>query len=417
MKISRDDLLHRLLPILCSQALGLACGLVGIQLTSRWVSPADYGSYGVFSSLATVGASVIFAGLVKFISRHWQTATDRPGLLRELAVATARRSLWLVVAAAVVTWFFAPSHRLAYCALLFGSALLLTITQLAQSALQAAREHWRDFGVGAGVSVTRSFLPPLLYTTSGLGLSALLVGFLGQALLGALLGSAQVARWWPRSSHLPVARQLTAAYEGPRFIALAVASWILLGVNRWLVASFFGAEVAGYFTLASNIGTILPAMLGFALLQFVQPTWFAATPRDDAERRQLAREVDKVALGYAGLGLGVTTALHLAMPLLIGTLVSARYASAASFVLASGCWSVAATTGLFYHAMMLAAKREESSSAADLGGAAFLIVGSIAAATAGVEYFKGWLLAAPLVPWILNRPLARRAVFRVPDPQ
>ena len=413
MKISREDLRQRLLPILLSQAIGLACGIIGVRLTSHLVDPADYGIYGIFVSLASIGAGVIYIGLVKYVSRHWQGSTDRPGLLRVVFAATVRKAPWLLAAATLATLLAASGQQLVFGVVLFASAYLLTLTQMAQSALQAAREHWRDLGVSAGVSVSRSFLPPLLYAATGAGVRALLVGFLGQALLGALLGAGSLRRWWRRNpTAAPSSPSLTPHYDGPRFVALAIAGWVLVGLNRWLVAWFFGTETAGFFMLASNIGVILPAMLGLVLLLYCQPPWFESVHATLPQREALLRDVDRAAGLYTMLALGLAGALHLAMPGLIGPLVSAKYTPAATFVLMTGFSTTSITIGTFYHAMLLAAKREPACSTADLTGAACLMTGSVLSAVAGLAWFKGWLILAPVVPWLVNRPLARRALLK-----
>ena len=411
MTFSPEDLRHRLLPILLAQGVGLACGIASVQLTSHLVAPADFGLYGVFVSLASVGAGVIYAGLVKFVSRHWRDTTDRAGLIREILAATLRRIPWLILASALAGWMLPARPSLSFGALFFGCALLLAFMQLAQSALQAAREHWRDLGVAATTSVTRSFTPPLLYAASGLGLTALLAGFFLQALVGASLGALAVRRWWPSPAAGTSAKILTPVYDGPQFVALALAGWMLAGLNRWLVAWLFGPEAAGYFTLAGNIGLILPSMLGMVILQYFQPLWFAANPATPDERRRLLAQVDRVALVYTVLAVGLAAVLHRAMPLLVGTLVSPRYAEAARFVFVTGCATTSLTVGFYYHALLLAARRERACSTVDLGGGACLMAGSMLSIAGGMEWFRLWLAFSPLVPWAVNRTLARRALL------
>ena len=412
MKISRADVCQRLLPIVLSQAFGLVCGIVGVRLTSHLVDPADYGRYGIFTSLIPIGSGVIYIGLVKFLNRHWRDAADRPGLLWEVLGATIRKAPWLVAASVLGTLIAAPGHPWFFGSLLLTSAYLLSLTQLAQVALQAAREHWRDLGIAASVSATRSLLPPLLYSFSGAGFRALLVGFFSHTLLGTLVGGWSLRRWWRQAPAQPRIRSLTPNYDGPRFVLLALVNWTLLGLNRWLVVWFFGAETAGYFTLAGNIGLILPAMLGLIMQQFRQPVWFEAGHASLAQRKALLRDVDLTALLYTGLALGMTGALQTAMPLLVGPVVNASYLPAIVFVLATGFSTMSITIGAFYHTLLLAAKRERDCSAADLSGAACLIAGGFISAWSGLEWLKGWLVVSPVVPWLVNRTVARRALFK-----
>lgn len=400
----------RMVPIMLAQAAGLLFGLIGVRLSTRLVAPADYGLYGVFVSLAPLGYGVVFIGLVKYLGRQWLTAPDRPALLHGTLDRLRRKSLWLVLvtaAAALVTgqmyWFWAA---------LLLSTMLLTLYQLAQTALQAAQEHWRDFTLSVGSSAVRAVAPPLLYAATGAGLSALMGGFLLHAMLGAVLGAMLMKRWWPRTT-IRAGTELESGsiYEGPLFVILAIAGWILSGLNRWLAALFFGAEQAGYFTLAANIATILPSMLGTMALQYFQPVWFARPHSTPEERGALLRQVDQVAAAYTAFALTATFTLQFVLPWLYGPLINYRYASAASFVLCAGLSTTAVTLGFFYHTMLLAARRERACGPADLAGAAALITGSVLAAAAGQAWFVRWLLLTPLLPWLVNRSIARHCLL------
>ncbi len=412
MKIPAADFRQRLLPILLAQAVGLICGTLGVRLTSRLVAPGDYGLYGLFVSLAPIGTFVVYAGLGKFVQRHWRGTTDRAGLLHELWLASLRKFPLLLAAVAAGTWLAAPDHRLAFGALFLGSAFLLMWTSLMQAALQADRRHWQDLGLASGLSATRSFLPPLLYSLLGAGPLPLFLGYFGHTVFGAVLGVWNLRPWWRQAPAEPRTPHLTAQYLGPQFIILAIVAWSLLGLNRWLVAWRYGAETAGYFTLAGNIGILLPAMLGTVALQYRQPAWFAAESATLEQRRALLRRIDQAALVYTVLALAAAGLLHLAMPLLVGPLVNARYLPAAPLVLVTGFFFASLTIGTFYHNLLLAAKRESACRYADLSGAFCLILGCGLSAFAGFGYFRAWLLFSPVVPWLVNRTVARRLLLR-----
>ena len=77
----------------------------------------------------------------------------------------------------------------------------------------------------------------------------------------------------------------------------------------------------------------------------------------------------------------------------------------------TGCFGVAIITGQFFHAMLLTAHKERKCATSDLSGAAVLAAGGVLAAALGGEaWFLRWLLVTPLVPWAVNRTLARRAM-------
>lgn len=408
--VSRAELRTRLLPIALTQVVGLLCGLVGVRLTTHLVEPAHFGLYGIFTSLAPAGMWVVFAGMNSALLRHWAAATNRPALLRTVLEVTFRKTGWLVVVAAATALLATREHWAGFAVLLFVAILGLGLTQYAHSIQQAARQHWRDFSLSAVGSVSRTALPPLFYVLGGAMPLALPTGFVLHVLLSVTAGA------WLLRRHLRPAvgstgAELPSAYHGSLFFTLAVAGWVLGGSNRWLTTAFYGAEVTGYFSLASNIAVILPSMLGTMLMQYLQPAWFAAGHTTVGERRQLAHRVDRAAAGYTALALGMAVALHFAMPLFVGPLVSVNYLPALDWVLGAGCFTVAVTTGRFYNSLLFAAKRETACRRVELTATGGYLLGGLTGAAAGAEWFQHWLVMTPLVPWLVNRPLAHRVIF------
>ena len=190
---------------------------------------------------------------------------------------------------------------------------------------------------------------------------------------------------------------------------------MLAGLNRWIVAAFFGATEAGYFTLAGGAAVVLVSALGAVFVQYFQPGIFAlGDATAGADRMVVARRVDQVALAFAGVGLAAVGALALVSPWLVGPLISEKYFTALPWIFPAGCFGVATITTVFYHSLLLAGRREAACAAVELTTAAVLIVGCVAAAALGAEWFARWLIVTPLLPWLLTRPLARRYFFR-PD--
>ncbi|AWI08344.1 lipopolysaccharide biosynthesis protein [Ereboglobus luteus] len=408
----------RLLPIMLTQAVGLVCGVAGITITSRLVAPEAYGAYGIFLTLTPLGIAVIHAGLVKFVARHWAESNNRAALLREVTRAAARKLPWLAAATLAAVWLV-PGLRAngapwwGTWLLLFAGASLMTAAWLRQTALQAGREHWRDCGVSAAGSVTRSFVPPLLYAAAGGTLLALQAGFVIHALVLATAAILAVRKnSAAQNESQPPPKQLSAIYDGPLFVVLAVAAWMLTAVNRWVVAGFFGTETAGYFTLAGNVAVIVTSMLAVMFTQYWQPVVFAMPSRTAEERRALANSVDIVSLTYALCGLAGIGFLHAFAPFLIGSVIDAKYTGALGMIAPVGCFGVAVATGQFSHMLLLAGHKESACARVDLSGAAVLVAGSVIAAAAGGEtWFWRWLLVSPIVPWLLQRTLARRVLL------
>lgn len=402
----------RLVPIALAQAFGVGCGVAGVKVNSSLVPPEVLGVYGVFLTFAPIGMWVVHAGLMKFTVRHWAAATSRPALLRVVAGAWARRLPWLAVAAGIGAWTLAPltnGHILPLGAGLFAAAALLAAAALAQTALQAESAHWRDSMVSMTLSLARTFLPPLLYVLSAGALVALWGGFALHAGLGALIGALMLRRYWRRPADQVAGAPpvIASTYRGPLFIALAAAGWAIVGLNRWIVAGFFGSIEAGYFTLAGGAATVIASSLGAVFMQYFQPGIFALADGPTPDRARLAARVDQVALGYGFTALAAVAGLAFIAPWLVGPLIHPDYRPALPWILPAGCFGVALITLQFYQTLLLAGRRERACGPVELTTAVVLAAGCLAAAYGGPTWFTRWLLVTPLVPWLVARPMAR----------
>jgi hypothetical protein len=428
----------RLIPIIVAQAFGIGCGIAGVKLNSTLLPPEVLGVYGVFLTLAPIGMWVVHAGLIKFTVRHWAAEPAPRDLLAGLARAWLRRLPWLAIAAVAGALALLQSSVRDGAVLfisLFLGASLLAAGALAQSALQSEGAHWKDCAVTVGGSLTRTFAPPLLYFATSGAVAALWLGFTFHTLVFAALGAWALRRYWQGTASAaadaassgtgkgllprerPAQREVpprTSSYRGPLFIALAAASWLLAGVNRWMVAYFFGETEAGYFTLMGGAATVLTSALGAVFVQYFQPGFFQLGDRAAADRSGLARRVDAVALAYSGAAVAAIVLLALAAPLLIGPLINPTYREAVRWIVPAGCFGIATITTVFYQSLLLAGRRERACAPVELTTAAVLVLGCACTAAMGMGWFARWLTMAPLVPWILTRLLARQFLFR-PD--
>jgi len=406
----RPTLRDRLLPIGLNQALGILCGIIGVRLATGWVKPADYGAYGLFMSFTPLGVWVVHAGLLRGLARHWVEAEDRRGLLRRCLGLGLRSSPWLLVGSGVAVTAFgfhpAPAHLL----LLAASAVLCSCFGLFQTALQAQRAHWADLQGGLVSSVTRTFLPLLIYAFVAPSLLSLELGFTLHAFLTSL------GLWALVSARLPNGEQRTAtelptAYRGFQFPLLGLAGWLALSGNRWIVEAFFGGDLTGFFVLAGNISLVVTGALSVLLTQGFQPQLFAMPSSTRTEAGRLMRRVDQLSLVYlvaAGLGL---LGLRLLLPSLVGVWVNERYRESIAWVLPAGLFGIALSLQQFQQTLLLAARRERFCRIVDPLGATFLIVSALACARAGMVPFRLCLCLSPLVPVLLLRTLARRHIL------
>lgn len=412
---------QRALPIALSQAVGVACGVLGVKVVSRWVPPDALGVYGVFLTFTTLGVLLVHAGLIKYLNRNWAAAPDRANLVRTVRRAWFRRLPLLAVACAAVAWSVARFGDIAFLptwGTLLLSATLLSFLALVQAAFQADREHWPDFVLSATGSVARSFVPALLFAALG-GPTAVL--FLGFALYTA--SNAAVAwlllrlyRWRRPGPAAETTRDaaVPGVFLGPLFTTLALVSWALTGVNRWLVAWRFDETMAGYFTFAGNVGTIVPAVLGGMFLQYFQPGIYAAADRGGEARAALPGRIDRLVLALIGVGMAGLVALWLASPLLVGWLIAPRYLPALPWILPTGAFALTVAASQFYHVMLLAVRKERLVGKTDLSLAAVLIGAAALGVTASSDAFWWVLTLSPALTWLVSRTIAR-AVLRGTD--
>ena len=402
---------HRALPILLNQAIGLVAGLAGIRLASELVAPTDYGVYGLVVSLVPFGHGVVMAGLLKAVSREWAATDDRGGLLRTVATRATKRLGWIALGALLAAGAIAPRAAWWMAPALAVIATLHVIIQTTQLTRQAAGQNWQDCGITAGIATLRSIVPPLLYLATGWGLPALVAGFSVHAVVVAAICLVVLHGDW-RQARPNAQPTLAEPYTGSLFAGLAIASLVVITFPRWLALHVFDAETGGYFGLAANVASIAPSMLGTMALQYFQPGWFRREHPDAAARDALARAADRVTALYTGAGLLATAALHALMPVLIGPLIDARYAAAAGFIAPAGCAMTAITAGYFYHAALLASRRERACARVDLTGVAVLLAVALGGALVSVEAFRWALGLSPVIPWLVNRPLAHAALRR-----
>lgn len=404
----------RLIPILIAQGFGVACGIAGVKLNSHLLPPETLGIYGVFLTLAPLGMWVVHAGVIKSVGRHWAASPSRPDLLRQAVALWLRRLPWLallaVPAAAALARMSSPAI-LAIWLSVFPAAALLVVGALAQSALQAERAHWRDCAVSVSGSATRTFAPLACFVFGGGTLASLWTGFGLHALVFAAAGALALRSYWAVAPEGRRPTPMSSTYRGPLFILLATAGWILSGLNRWLVAGFFGETEAGYFTLAGGAALVISATLGSVFVQFFQPGFFALGDHATGHA-PLARRVDRVALGYGVVALSAIGAFALASPLLVGGLIGERYRDALPWILPAGCFGVALLTTGFYQSLLMAGRCEKACGPVELATAAVLAIGCVGSAALGKTWFAQWLIITPLVPWVLMRPMARHYLFR-----
>jgi len=414
--------MRRLVPIACNQLFTVAIGVVSYKIISRLVPPEVFGPYALLLTLTQLCMGFTHPGLFNCLIRSWQRERSRAGsyarfLWREHWRAV--RWLPLVVAAALLVAF--STHTSVNFLWAFAVLLVVNIATaqaaLAQGALNAQEKQWSVFGLNAANTASRMLLPAGAALLAGASVPALLGGLALHALVlfavvlllfrwvsGAPAPDAETAARW---------RKELKDYGRP-FLLLGAAGWLATVADRWIVALFFGEERLGLFSLAANLGTLIPAMASAGLLQLLFPKIFrrADEAKSHHDWRELARQCDRQMLVFLAVTLVGLAALHWAGPHLIGWFIDAKYTRAIPLLLPSG---LAAAGGLILLFPNLILQGQQNSAA--MVRVMLVMTGvktalSAAAAAVSWEWFLGWLVLSLPVSALLGRVLIRREALK-----
>lgn len=312
------------IPILLSQGVALACGVVAVRFTSELVPPDVYGNYGLFLSFVPLGWMVTHAGLIKHASRHWPSAPDQRGYLRAWLRAAMQPTGLLAAAALLGLIVAATEPKFAWAAAAFlPAALGAAGAQTAQQSLQASRRFWTDFSLTTLHSTTRSFLPLIAAACCGARLPVLAGAFVVHALITAAAGWSAL---WRASRSGATQAALTFTDYHRAFALSGVLALVNAGVLRWVAGIFFDAATVGQITLASNLGLVLPTVIAAACAQFFFPALLQGKGAARTRSANVALLVYVAACVVAGV------ALQGILPWLPGRLIANAYAPALPFV-------------------------------------------------------------------------------------
>jgi O-antigen/teichoic acid export membrane protein len=285
--------------------------------------------------------------------------------------------------------------------------VLIVVAVCAQTALQAENRYWAAFAISAVGSATRSFLPPLLAMTLGATLFWLETGFFVHVGVQILVAALFLSAAWRREGALPDGAGESLARTVSALAGAGLCGWLAAAAPRWIAAAVLTPEETGYFVLAGNLTLVVPASFGAIVLNRSFPGLFGAA-REGADGRALLRMTDRsVAAVLAGSQLSLL-ALAWLSPVLVGTVVSPRYANSMDWLLATGGAALATTTTQFYHNVLLARHREGECLKLSIASAACRLVAMAAAAAVGMGAFRLTLIALPWLTVVLERAYVQR---------
>jgi hypothetical protein len=174
-----------------------------------------------------------------------------------------------------------------------------------------------------------------------------------------------------------------------------------------LVTAFFGKEQAGIFALAANIGSIVPTLALGALMQLVFPAVFRAADHAGSleDWRRIARRCDSITLVFLLLTAAGLILAQWLCPHLVGSLISAPYASSVGMLIPAGCGMVAAQINQFYYLLLQGQHNSAGMVKVMLTIAGIKLLGGVLAAIASLQIFLWWLTASALVSGVIGRSM------------
>ncbi len=314
-------------------------------IITRLYGPEAYGSMGVFMSIAGVASTVA--------ALSYPIAIVLPRSDVE-ALGLMRASMYVGIATSLVVTF---------ALYLFGSALvaLLNVGAIAAfvylipvymliTVMSAVAGQWlirkHAFALVAKVSVWQALLTGS--TKVGLGIfyptAAVLVV---TNALGVIIGAVLMALGWRRSSThnepetkvaepASSARELAARYRD--FPLLRTPQVLLNALSHSLpvmmLASFFGASSAGFYSIASAVTALPAGLIGNSVTQVFYPRITEAINRGEDARALIIKATTALALsGVAPFALVVV-----AGPFLFATVFGAEWRTAGSYAQWLSIW-------------------------------------------------------------------------------
>lgn len=297
--------------------------LASIFLYSRYMSVHDYGVLNIFTSylwLFVIGMSLnLYTGIGRYI---YTEKADIGGFLGTSLMAIG--AVYIAVALVVIVRLDDISQLLGLPPQALVLLLAVVLGQIAESIFTQVAVFHQQSARLLKVVVSKSLATVVL--SMGMLLAAdgdkFFAVFFADAVVSLLLVGYVVLsfrsslRWSFSIAHL----RYMAAYSVP-LIPYMIGLALLSQFDRVMIDHYFGKEAAGLYSLAYNIGALLP-MVVTAVLNTFNPAFFAALNKGDfGEVRQDSGGIFALALLGAG-------ALVLFGEGLIALVVPAKYASA-----------------------------------------------------------------------------------------
>lgn len=288
----------------------LSAALLVVPVVTRLLSVSDYGTVAAAMIVMTIVSIIGAAGLPEAAARTYFHEGAGPRDAQRLVAGTAAVALVVVLVADLTGPLWAPVFSLEYTSVVRlavwgGGATAVLLA--GQSLLRAVDRVWSFLVVSAvaslgaqgfGLALTAAAGTPAAYMT-GVAAGTAVAAVLAVVLTGSL------------HAGIPGVRLLRSGLAlGLPLIVHSLAVFLLLAVDRIVIAAVLGLEATGRYQVAYQVGSV-----GVALITALNQAWIPLLLGADAGRRReilaaSSRAVHQLAAIVAG-GVALATPLGL----------------------------------------------------------------------------------------------------------
>lgn len=247
-----------------ASAFNKAFGLITFPIVVRHFSPAEYGTFDLFTTVATLLTFGIIFGQDSAVARYFYEYPDTPSrrqvitqslLLQFAVIAVAIPALWLLAPVIARLLFAKTADAALLLRLVLLQVPLLLLSSFAQNILKWTFSRARFLTMSVGTTVLSALLLVLgvvLWNIDVVEALALLAAC--QAVFG-LLGLWFVRGWLAKPRDWHFLRQLVI-YAAPLGV-IAIASMCVPALERTFILGFMGPSPLGYYVAGGKVALLV----------------------------------------------------------------------------------------------------------------------------------------------------------------
>ncbi|MGB0683908.1 MAG: lipopolysaccharide biosynthesis protein [Magnetovibrionaceae bacterium] len=315
-----------------ASALALSKGVsfLMVPITTRYLSPEDFGRLDILQTLADVVSLFIAFGLADTLFRYAGAAhseEDRKASAANIfSIALVIGAVALIlgqIGAPVVAGLLPGNVSLSDVRLILGSLAYSGIILVPLGWLRMQDRTWAYFAGSAGRTVAQAGLAATLLSL-GFGVTGFLVaGFLTATVLAVVVSVLMIRDVGLRFDWLK--NPLYAAYGAPLVLA-GLAGFVLGSLDRWILAGSVGAAQMADYALAAKFG-LMTAIAIQPFDMYWLPKRFQVLKAENGEKRAA-----RMALFGVGVACLAACGVALAGPVVLKLITPDVYHGAAQYV-------------------------------------------------------------------------------------